>query len=92
LSRASSVSTPSAAIDGATAAMVPRVIATSRTASSPIDGSITRPPLMIRSKAAARALGTPASSMAPVTAPARTNWRRFIMVPPRAAACRAAGA
>jgi hypothetical protein len=56
-------------------------IATSRIASSPTEGSMTSPPLMIRSKVAARTVGTRANIAAPVAA-AHMNWRLFIMVLP----------
>src|SRR5882672_11582483 len=49
LPRASMVSAASPLMSASTAATLPATIATSRTASSPTDGSITRPPLMTRS-------------------------------------------
>src|SRR5215470_14948673 len=78
LPRASMVSAASPLMSASTAAILPAMIATSRTASSPTDGSITRPPLMMRSYAAADALPTQASDAADV----QRNWRLFIMVLP----------
>jgi hypothetical protein len=49
LPRASIVSVGSPAMLASTAAILPPAIATSRTASSPTEGSMTRPFLMIRS-------------------------------------------
>src|SRR6516165_1482200 len=77
LPRASIVAAVSPVMFGSTAAILPAAIATSRTPSSPTEGSMTRPPLMIRSKPAARALGTRAQTAAP--AAADTNWRRVII-------------
>ncbi len=81
LPRASTVSAASAAMFASTAAIRPPAIATSRIASTLSEGSITRPPLMIRSYlgVCARTLVTRAKAAAPAAA-AQTNWRRFSMV------------
>src|SRR5215467_3528741 len=78
LPRASMVSVASPLISASTAAILPATIAMSRTASSPTDGSITRPPLMTRSYVAADTIPTQAND----AADAQRNWRRFIMVLP----------
>jgi hypothetical protein len=49
LPRASITAAVSPVMFGSTAAILPAAIATSRTASSATDGSMTRPPLTIRS-------------------------------------------
>ena len=81
LPRASIVSAGSPAMLASTAAMRPCAIATSRIASIRSEGSMTRPPLMIRSYVAvwAKAFGARVTSAAPAAAAWR-NWRRFIMV------------
>src|SRR5688572_11243832 len=63
-----------------TAAMRPRATATSRIPSMRREGSITRPPLMIRSyvAACANALGRSLTSVVPAAA-AQRNWRRFMI-------------
>src|SRR3984957_16384686 len=65
LPRASMVAAASAAMLASTATILSPEIATSRIASRPIEGSITRPPLMTRSYVAANALGIPARNAAP---------------------------
>jgi hypothetical protein len=79
--RASMTAAPSAAMFASTAAIRPPAIATSRVASSLTEGSITRPPLTMRSwlRAAANSSAARANT-ARVAAAARTNWRQFIMV------------
>src|SRR5215510_15047290 len=76
---ASIVSAASPAIFASTAAILPPAIATSRIASSPTEGSMTRPPLMSRSYVAASAPGAGANIAVAAVDVAR-NWRRFIMV------------
>src|SRR5712691_5685669 len=82
LPRASKVSAASAERLASTAAMRPPSIATSRIASTLSEGSITRPPLMIRSyvAGAARTSVTRANAAAPAAAAALTNWRRFSII------------
>src|SRR5262245_2609226 len=81
LLRASIVSVASPAILASIAAIFPPAIATSRMASIPTEGSMTRPPLIIRSYVAANASGARPNNTA-LAAAAHTNWRRFIMVVP----------
>src|SRR5262249_33498752 len=67
-----------AAMPGSTAAMRPAASATSRTASIPPAGSMTRPPLISNSYLPARMSGIRASRPAPAAAAPR-NSRRVIM-------------
>src|SRR5665213_1370963 len=76
LPRASIVSTASARMAAAIDAIRPLAIATSRIASSLRAGSMTRPPLTIRSYFTAASAGTRIHVAAP--AAAQTNCRRFI--------------
>ena len=79
LPRASMVSAAPAGMLAAIAAIRPWAMATSRIASSLREGSMTRPPLTIRSyfTVAAASTSTPRTNVAAPVA-VQTNWRRFI--------------
>src|SRR5262249_29724438 len=79
LLRASIVSLASPAILASIVAIFPPAIATSRMASIPTEGSMTRPPLIIRSYVAANAFGARPNNTE-LAAAVHTNWLRFIMV------------
>src|SRR5262249_37864330 len=78
LPRASMVSVALAVMLGATAAILPALMATSRTPSMPTEGTMTPPPLLTNSKLiGANAYGAWPSIAALAVAP--RNWRRFNM-------------